>query len=662
MANPFESLIPKKQDEVEPKVDESKPIDPEANPFDTLIPDFSNKPSPKDKAPKSFEMGDLLDLGKSLAAKSLAFNRGAKQGFLEVAQEGARAIAGVADFALANKERGNDEIARQIGTKIDTQRAGFLSENKDEAGFSEAGRTAGNLATQVGLTAPLGAVGAGVKGAAGVAARLIGSGQSGAALGVLSKGNDDVTEKAIKGHLIGTGIQAGIETIVPGGKLVGKGLKVLSKILGSRVAVADDVLAEASKGAATMQRVRASQQLQNPLTPAEASQRVNLLQQQGKLGVTNKVQGKVDDFFSARDLKSAQNIDDFKNLVHDGKVGDDIASEAHQFADDVLKAERRAVQKEAQPLYEAAERVAVPKAVTEKLSKDPVIADVMEQMKRNPVLLKQLAAHGEGTLGRFDIVKRSIDDQVSAALRAGKANEARVLGDSVKQIRDEMDKISPAYKKARKIFELGSAEVKVLDDSPMGLIAGLKDKQFKTLTNKIFDPAETNAKVLGKIRDRFLAEKPELWYGLTRAHIETKLRAASDATLAKGGVGKLFSKTLLGSPAKREVLFTALEKSPQAKQRMIQLTRLFDSFGTAPTGRASGGSLDVQKSAFTFIGKLLNGRYDAAVADVILDPTWGKKLDTVLRNTSGTKDMKAARLTQFFQQYLTATGTDLGVE
>ena len=108
--------------------------------------------------------------------------------------------------------------------------------------------------------------------------------------------------------------------------------------------------------------------------------------------------------------------------------------------------------------------------------------------------------------------------------------EQRVIGKSRDKLVAKLDEISPDYNKARSIYSEEMPAVKAIKEGEIGKIANLKDTQLKNAGKIIFDPSETDIKVLGKIRDEFMKENPDAWKGIIKDEMQRKI---STKTLEK---------------------------------------------------------------------------------------------------------------------------------
>jgi hypothetical protein len=101
----------------------------------------------------------------------------------------------------------------------------------------------------------------------------------------------------------------------------------------------------------------------------------------------------------------------------------------------------------AKPLYEAIKEVQIPKAKFRELLKDPVIADVVSEMKSNKSLYYKLSAEKPYSVGFMNEVKKFIDskkDSISTDRYLGS-----LYGDATRKITSTLDVVAPEYAQAR---------------------------------------------------------------------------------------------------------------------------------------------------------------------------------------------------------------------
>lgn len=186
----------------------------------------------------------------------------------------------------------------------------------------------------------------------------------------------------------------------------------------------------------------------------------------------------------------------------------------------------------------------------------------------------------------------------------------------------QIDDASDSYRAARETFEAGSPAVTKIQDSIIGKIAGLKDDQLKQVSTKIFDPAQTNPKVLLQAKKAISDTDPDAWNQIVRVEMERRLgsiKSIQDSVTVENIPGQLF-RALFPNEKSTKVLMSALDESGKKNLELLQT-----SLGRARLGRASGS----QTAAREEIKRELRGGIGLSIRD------WLKNPITTLVETGG---------------------------
>lgn len=264
----------------------------------------------------------------------------------------------------------------------------------------------------------------------------------------------------------------------------------------------------------------------------------------------------VDDAAQGQFEKATNNVLDLVAKAEPSEVAGARGVNAAKLAIDTA---RQKVYKDVEPLYEAAYN-----AVTS--IDDPAILKMLElphfegAFKNGQRIAKlegkELAKDAPPDLRAMDYTKRALDDKIETLVSTGRKQEARAL----KQRRDEfvaaIDGLpDQQWQLARKRYgELIEAEVKPLENGPVGVLANVKDAKLATAAAKILADPNVTAKQIRDTRAALSIADPESFNGLVRQWLGQKWNQALKETQTGDVVnpaGK-FRQAIYGTPADRE--------------------------------------------------------------------------------------------------------------
>lgn len=546
------------------------------------------------------------------------------QGVKELGQEAQKIFYSTGEF-LGIVEPGTRSA---LGTAIDAQRLEAEAEIPEEHRYQyRAGKFIGSEGLLLGVTAPLAApVAMGGKLSSAVA-RIALAGAGGAAAGALTPTQSEVshTAKIGTGAAVGAAAMTGLEALGVAGKGAAALWQLGNKALGTKL-VKDEIIREAAQKTKEG-TIRASKETGIPLDPAEATGSSSLAEARAKLGRTPSAKDKLDKYAKIRDEKTKTAITEFMNKVSAKEVPNNLEDSVDNWAADYLANQKKVALAKASPLYDTAYKVRVSPEVDARLMENPVInKTVLRNDDPDGIIAATLKEYPEESLGRWDAIKKLLDAKAVATNDRGAAKQFRLAS---KQIREEMDNLSPEYAQARKIAMDDLEDLRALEASTLGRLANMAETQKKRMVDILFDSTEPRPSVLGEVRDMMVNDRPDLYYSLVRRYIEKQLTKKSDVTLRTGNYGKAIQEALLGSPNKRRVLDVALYRNPEARKNALYLTRVFKAMDKAKAP-ARDFDPDITLTAKRALGDLLNkytvGRMDEAVADVMVNPGWMDKL------------------------------------
>lgn len=246
------------------------------------------------------------------------------------------------------------------------------------------------------------------------------------------------------------------------------------------------------------------------------------------------------------------------------------ASAAREAAKKSISAAKKARADEAGPLYNSAYDEIVPEDAP--ILKNQYIQNKIASLKNDPLYAEELATTKPNSVGLLNLVKQSLGDEIETATGFQK----KVLTGLQKRLVGTMDEVSPDYKAARATFADESSNVNPLEEGLIGKIANTKDTQLKTVARSLFDPAESDPRVLEKAIDEIHAQDPNALNAIVRNHLQAQFEGMRSSVMDNGTIlGRAFAEKVMGTPKKRDILFTALKYNPEAKQNLAHMARVF---------------------------------------------------------------------------------------
>lgn len=272
----------------------------------------------------------------------------------------------------------------------------------------------------------------------------------------------------------------------------------------------------------------------------------------------------------------------------------------------------------------------VPKTVTESLKKD----------RRN-------------TLLRLHNAKMEVDELIAQMKNKGNLGptaerELIAIQDSLLA---QMDSVSPAYKEARGVFADASPVVVKAQDSIVGKVANLSDDQLKQVSSKIFDPAQTNPKVVADAKKAITDVDPAAWDQIIRVELERRLgsiKSTAEAGTVENIPGQLF-RAIFPNDKSTKVLMNALDEEGKKNLKYLQAALRRASLGR-PGGSQTAGREEIKRELrggiFNSLRQLFreplttitSAGEDAAfnrrvkvLAEALFDPTWKAEIKNIRR-------------------------------
>lgn len=259
---------------------------------------------------------------------------------------------------------------------------------------------------------------------------------------------------------------------------------------------------------------------------------------------------------------------------------------------------RSAIRKEkTSPLYKAAfenkspvDVAPVKTLIKEKLVDLPKTGEMSKTLKKVDGLLPE-----SPNLKQLHNAKVEIDQMLSKVGDGSLGNiTKRELVDVKNQLLETMDDLSPEYRTARQAFAEASPSVTALEDSIIGKAAAFDDVNLKRLSRSIFDPAETNAKIISDAKKVIDDVDPEAWNQLLRTELEGRIGTMVDDISERVGSvenapGMLY-RAVFGNPKQRALLYKAVEGEPRKNLKYLET-----ALGRARLGRPGGSQTAVRE-------------------------------------------------------------------
>ena len=243
---------------------------------------------------------------------------------------------------------------------------------------------------------------------------------------------------------------------------------------------------------------------------------------------------------------------------------------------------------------------------------------------------------------------------------------------------EQMKKASPPFKEASERFAKESKAVNELQESLIGRVADVTDKQLKTISSEIFNPRTSVDDVL-KARKTIEKIDPSAWDGIVRNELDFRVSSITKS-IEEGGINTipnipaLLKRSIFGTGNKREVMLRSL--TPEQRKNFIFLETTLSRAGQ---GRAAGSptasNLEILKDLRPKLGLLKDifltpikklqetgetGLFNKAVkglAGVMLDTKWQPRL-AKLRKLDNRSPAAARAMVQLVDDAIAADTAD----
>lgn len=586
-------------------------------------------------APQPQSTGDML--GSSLVdlqPQAGYFGSGMKQGALDVGQGLKQKGLQIGEM-LGMAQTG---AAQDYTKQTDAARALYEQSPAGQSGLGTAGRFVAN-------TIPYLAVPGGVAG--GLAARAGTGALAGAGIGAAQYTPEEGSTafNTILGGALGGAIP-----------LAGGAIGAAKNALGG--SIAQKMLNGVNPEGALATKA-AADRINLNITPAEASGDPISAAAQGRLGTSKKGAQQLYEFSKGRLGQEKAAVRTFlDDLSPDGSsAAEDIRAAAMKS----LTGKEQALAKSAKPLYQSSAKQIVSDEKMAALVNEPIITDALKKIGNDPIFASELRGFEPNSIKVLDLTKRNIDDGIESAMRGGEKNKARLLMGAKEKLLSVMDEASPDYAAARSLYSEGAKPLEKLRNSYVGKLANLSDQQLKSVSKTIFDPGQTDVKVLAKMRNEISKSNPDAWRRVIRNEMERRLdQSAGDYA------GSTFYGKILRSDRDFKQFMTATEGYPKIQKKLSDMRLAFkdliEPVSAKTAARLSKSSLDVPRStmqaAIDFAKNVTGGQYDQAAIKLITNNTWDKEFSKISKISN--KQIRAQKLNALMGK-ISAVGAVKGV-
>ncbi len=230
----------------------------------------------------------------------------------------------------------------------------------------------------------------------------------------------------------------------------------------------------------------------------------------------------------------------------------------------------------AQPLYEAiADKSIPPNLLKNLVSKNPIIAQQLENVGSDPVMQQFLQGSKPNTVGYLDKVKQAIDAKSQVAIRQGDNATVAAYQEAKTNLIKAIEGYVPAYKDARTAFSQDSEILDYVLGGKKGAIrqiVEMADEDAIKTYNKVFS---LQPEQIAQTRRTFekLGQK-EAFGALTRGYLSQKLSSAAGSQDEQVLLSKVLNNKVdrdriaaaIGDPKKLELFNRVLEASDVVKR------------------------------------------------------------------------------------------------
>jgi hypothetical protein len=442
-------------------------------------------------------------------------------------------------------------------------------------------------------------------------------------------------KNALIGSALGFGTPLALGVVA---KPATSAVKEIQKLFGKKSEVAKDVLQglPQEEVASMIAAEEAGKRLGLKLTPAEASGNPLLGRTEGRMGVTPETEQSLYSFKKGQKEAQRTAVEKLKSDISPSEKV--FNAEARDTAKSIIDKKKQALQKKASPFYEKSYKHEIPENEMKSILKDSNIKKAYKEVISDPLYKSELKGFKKGSIKVLDQVKKNLDDKINNLYRNGYDEKARIMSNARKKLVNSLDKASPEYGKARKIYSEDLPAIKSIEESKIGKIANMSDDQVKNVSKTIFDPNETDMKTFLKLRNEMVQENPEVWRGVVKNEMERRL-SGSKSLKSTGSYGSEFYNSVLARDKDFKKFYAALG-NPKTKgitpeqKKLVDMRKAFKNLINSRTVKTAAGQSETKMNlprstagaVMEFYNKFVKGKYDKAAVEIITDPNWKKYL------------------------------------
>lgn len=198
--------------------------------------------------------------------------------------------------------------------------------------------------------------------------------------------------------------------------------------------------------------------------------------------------------------------------------GENAKTLAQSIIGDAKKARMEAVR----PQYEKAASDILPDELIQGFVRDPVYQKALESVQGDAGFQRLTQGMPKNSAGYWDYVYRSIRDKGQTLQRSGDSTLAGAYGKAANDLRESLDRVSPALKLGREEHAALSPEVMRLEKGLVGRIANAKSPE--KIGDIIFSEAP---EVIEKTKAAYMAKDPQAWQDITSSLLQRQLEKST---------------------------------------------------------------------------------------------------------------------------------------
>lgn len=368
------------------------------------------------------------------------------------------------------------------------------------------------------------------------------------------------------------------------------------------------------------------------LTPAEASELGSLISQQTRLGMSFDEAGDtIRKFYQKRAGQVDKAVDDFIGDVPPSSVA---GGNARNTAAQVIEDAKKIRSEQASPLYKEAfdsnQNISDP--LLDRLLNTPAgkqaMQDASKKMQNDMSLMgavdgeltdqvrflqelgqmEKITAEGMKDIGvadgfklrTWDYIKRSLDDQIETAKRAGEKDNTRILTNLKNKLVNKLDDLDitakagensykvdgGAYKRAREAYAGKSPEIDDLEKGIIGVLANVKDPALVKSADKIFNAQNIDPHDVMKLHTQFRkAGHQKDWDNFLNSFLRKQWESIKPTQSGTDfSSGAKFKQSVFGSKRQQELMEAAM--GSKRYKSFKDLMDVLEATGRVPKGQS----------------------------------------------------------------------------